>query len=198
MPRTVDPVISTGSFRAHPQPELNVDSTLRLRPFGPGDAASVTSAFADPDIQHWHGFRIDDADEASAWIERTHARWSSEEGVDWAIVRPSEDAVLGRIALHVNFWRGHAEVAYWVLPGARRQGLATRAVERVTRWGHEWLGANRILLQHSVSNIASCAVALCSGYEIEGTARSQDLHADGWHDMHQHAHLAAPAVELPG
>jgi ribosomal-protein-alanine N-acetyltransferase len=85
-----------------------------------------------------------------------------------------------------------------VLPDARRQGLARRAVECVTRWGDESIGVHRILLQHSVHNAASCAVALRSGYEAEGTARQQDLHADGWHDMHQQAHLAGIApIHLP-
>ncbi len=30
-------------------------------------------------------------------------------------------------------------------------------------------------------------MALKAGYTLEGIRRSSVLHADGWHDMHQHA-----------
>ena len=59
----------------------------------------------------------------------------------------------------------------------------------MTEWAHG-LGVHRILLQHAVHNAASCAVADRVGYRPEGTARQLALHDDGWHDMHQHAHVA--------
>ena len=107
----------------------------------------------------------------------------------WAAV-DGADAVLGRCALHVDLERGVGEIAYWVLPAARGQAVATRAARRVTDWGHHELGVHRIVLLHSTQNAPSCAVANRLGYLVEGTARGEGLHADGWHDMHQHAHLA--------
>jgi RimJ/RimL family protein N-acetyltransferase len=45
-------------------------------------------------------------------------------------------------------------------------------------------------INHSTQNPASCRVAEGAGYLAEGVKRSEALHADGWHDMHQHARIA--------
>lgn len=46
---------------------------------------------------------------------------------------------------------------------------------------------------------SSCHVADRAGYVFEGVKRSQVLHPDGWHDMHQHARIATdPRCPLPG
>lgn len=188
MPYLVEPIIADGVMAATDQPPLRIDTDLSLRPFTVDDASAVLGAFSDPDIQLWHGFRLDTLAEATEWIQRTHELWSEEKSVVWAIAGPT-DEVLGRCALHINRRQGTAEIAYWVLPAARRRRVAVRAVAAVTTWGHDRLGIRRILLQHSTKNTASCAVAISAGYAVEGTARQQDLHIDGWHDMHQHAHV---------
>ena len=53
------------------------------------------------------------------------------------------------------------------------------------------VGLHRIELEHSTLNKASCRVAVKAHYLAEGTKRSSGLHADGWHDMHQHAQVNA-------
>lgn len=170
------------------QPSIRIDDELGLRPFDSGDAEVVMRAFATPDIQLYHGFRVDDRDQANEWISRTHSLWSEAKSAVWAIHDSSR--VWGRCALHIDCRRGTAEIAYWLLPEARGRGAATRAVIAVTDWAHTSLGVHRILLQHSTRNAASRAVAERSGYVAEGIARQQDIHTDGWHDMQQHAHLA--------
>ncbi|MFK8023590.1 MAG: GNAT family N-acetyltransferase [Ilumatobacter sp.] len=187
MPVTVAPVIDATHFVHTPQPSLRA-AELTLRPFERADAPTVAAAFSDPDIQQWHGFRVDELDQARAWIDRTHTRWSAAQSADWAITDGS--VVLGRCALHLDCRGGTAEIAYWLLPEARGRGVVTRAVLSVTDWAHTELRVHRISLQHSTRNHASCAVAMRAGYVAEGTARQQGLHADGWHDMHQHSHLA--------
>ncbi len=189
MPYLVEPVIADGVLSSGPQPELHAPDGLRLRPFVDDDAPGVRRAFDDPDIQRWHGFRIDDADEAVRWIRRTHESWADQTSAGWAVVDES-DVLLGRCALHLAARRGTGEIAYWVLPDARRTGVAVRAARVVTEWGHRH-GIHRILLQHSTHNVASCAVARGAGYVVEGVARRAELHVDGLHDMHQHAHVVS-------
>jgi RimJ/RimL family protein N-acetyltransferase len=97
----------------------------------------------------------------------------------------------GRISLvRLDFWQGQAEVTYWVVPAARGQGVAPRAVQAVAAWAFD-LGFHRLELGHSTQNTASCRVADKSGFRLEGTRRDQGLHADSWHDMHLHARLAS-------
>lgn len=188
VPLTVPPVVDEAAFAGRDQPTITVDGEFTLRPFDSADTAVVLEAFATPDIQLWHGFRIDDLDQAQDWISRTHSLWNEAQSAVWAIVNST--GVLGRCALHIDCRRGTAEIAYWLLPEARGKGVASRAVTTVTDWAHPTLGVHRILLQHSTKNSASCAVAERTGYIAEGVAREQDIHVDGWHDMHQHAHLS--------
>jgi RimJ/RimL family protein N-acetyltransferase len=91
--------------------------------------------------------------------------------------------------MFVDIADGHPEVSYWVLPCARRAGVATRAVVVVTRWAHG-VRLHRIELPHSSLNGASGRVALAAGFTSERTRRQSTLHADGWHDMHRYSHLA--------
>lgn len=98
--------------------------------------------------------------------------------------------VLGRIALRgLDFDDGTADVAYWVLPAARGAGIASRALTTLTVWALDEIGFQRLHLDHSTRNHASCRVATKSGHLLEGTKRSAAVHDDGRHDMHLHARI---------
>jgi RimJ/RimL family protein N-acetyltransferase len=130
-----------------------------------------------------------DENEALDWIASWAERWRQETDCGWAVV--NDDGVVGQISLRtVKLDEGLGGISYWVMPHARGQRIAPRALETVTRWAFEVLGLHRLQIDHSTRNIASCRVAERAGYIAEGVKRSQALHADGWHDMHQHARIA--------
>lgn len=159
-----------------------------LRPWRAEDAPAVLAAYRDPGIQQWH-IRSMHENEVLDWIEAWPQRWQRESGCGWAIA--SDDSVLGQVSLRtINLDDGAAEVSYWVLPRARGRRIAQRALETVTNWSFEVLGLHRMEINHSTHNPASCRVAERAGYLAEGVKRSEALHADGWHDMHQHARIA--------
>ena len=189
MPRSVDPAVPTGTMATLTQPTIVVDDELTVRPFHFGDVDRVIEAFADPDIRRWHARRIDTVIHAREWIGDNHVMWLRDRSASFAVVG-HDDRLLGRVALHTDLVGGIAEIAYWVLADSRRRGVAVRAGHAVTRWGHE-LGIDRLVLEHSVHNTASCAVAESLGYELEGTLRSVQLLDDGRHDVHLHAHISA-------
>jgi RimJ/RimL family protein N-acetyltransferase len=180
-------VVAAGALREREQPVLSADG-LVLRPFDASDADAVAAAFTDPAIQRWHAFAVTAPGEALEWIALWGPRWAAETDACWAVV---VGAVAGRVALrHIDLAGGVAEVGYWMLPAARGQGIAARAVSVMTRWALDELALHRLELKHSVHNGASCRVADKSGYRWEGTLGSALLHADGWHDVHLHARLA--------
>ena len=87
-----------------------------------------------------------------------------------AVLDVDDFVVLGQISLHtIDLNDGAAGFSYWVLPRAR---------------------GGRIEINHSTENPASCRVAERAGYLAVCVKRSEALHADGWHDMHQHARIA--------
>ena len=182
-------MVKPGALAGSPQPTIHIDDDLSLRAFDLSDVPAVLEAFSDPDIQRWHFRRFDHPEEAEAWIHGTHADWLSETAATWA-VQSATTRALGRITLYPKLEAGHGEISYWVLPSARGKYVATRATRALVRWTHREGGLQRVELQHSVLNRESCGVAEKAGFRAEGTKRSSVLHADGWHDMHLHSHLA--------
>jgi RimJ/RimL family protein N-acetyltransferase len=170
------------------QPSLAAPGSLLLRPWVAADARSVALAFTDPDIRRWHVNVVEDENEAQAWIANWTERWERETDASWAVVDAPSGTLVGRVALRrIDLAGGEGECSYWVLPGARRGGVATTATNRLVAWAFEDLGLHRLTIIHSVANERSCAVALKAGFLLEGTLARAQLLVDGWHDVHLHA-----------
>lgn len=186
VPRVVPAVLRPGSVSGRLQPILR-DHALTLRPWAATDAAAVAAAYSDPDIEYWHAQTMTLV-EAEEWVAAARQSWLDESAASWAIT--DGDAFAGRITLGaLDLAAGQADVRYWVVPGARGRGVATRSVELITTWAMLDLGLHRLELEHSTQNPRSCRVATRAGYQVEGTKRSQAQHRDGWHDMHLHARI---------
>lgn len=187
---TVPAVVQDGAMRDEGQPTLSVAPGIVARPLTPTDAPWIIEAFEDPAIGFWH-FRRLTVQDALDWIHESARRWGDEEGGNWAIV-DDDDKPLGRLGLHsVSLRFGVAEVGYWVLPHARRRGIATAGVSALSSWALDDIGLHRLILEHSTQNEPSCRVAEAAGFSLEGVMRSALKHEDGWHDMHLHGRIAS-------
>ncbi|WP_034261285.1 GNAT family N-acetyltransferase [Actinospica robiniae] len=185
------PVIPSGRLSSSPQPVLNAGNGVLLRPWESADIPVFLAAYQDEEIRRWHTRRPRAEADVQQWFEACRQDWNSERGGHWAIAQ-ADGEVLGRIATRGwDFDDGIAGVAYWVLPQARGAGLATRAVETLSAWALNEAGFQRMYLDHSTRNNASCRVAAKAGYILEGTKRSAAVHDDGRHDMHLHARIRA-------
>jgi RimJ/RimL family protein N-acetyltransferase len=188
VPLLVSPVRPAGALRSLSQPRIDAGG-LVLRPWRASDAGTVRAAFDCPDIQRWHVRRMDTDDEALGWIAAWQPRWDDEQDASWAIA-DQDDQAIGQVGLRtISLFEGAAQLSYWVLPAARGDGVAVRAARALTRWTFDVMSFNRVFLQHSTANVASCRVAAKLGFPAEGTLRKALLHADGWHDIHTHARL---------
>ncbi|GAB2578600.1 acetyltransferase [Paractinoplanes abujensis] len=189
-PRIIPPTIPSGRLAARPQPTLTTSDGLVLRPWRTADAPVFLAAYQDPAIQRWHGRIPASEDEVRTWFEQYREGWQQERGASWAVTRDG-DEVLGRMALgQFDLHEGNAVFAYWVLPAARGSGVAPRALAAVSAWAFGEAGFHRVELSHSTRNNASCRVAVKAGFALEGTKRSEAVHADGLrHDMHLHARI---------
>jgi ribosomal-protein-alanine N-acetyltransferase len=189
MPLLVAPALSAGTVRDLDQPRLMVDDELELRSWRSGDAAVVQIAFDCPDIQRWHVRRLDTLEEAREWTAQWEKRWTAEDAASWAIADTNDEPV-GQVGLrNISLAEGSAQLSYWVTPAARGRAAAARAVEAVRSWAFDSIGFNRLGIQHSTANTASCRVAAKTGFVLEGTLRQAIRHADGWHDWHVHGRL---------
>lgn len=160
-------------------------SDIRLRGWGPEDAAFVLEAFAAQDMSAQAAGPITTMRDALRWIDQ----WSGvENGHAFAVV--VGDTVGGNVAVtgidrHDNGW-----VSYWTAPQVRGRGVASAGLRLLTEWAFAERGLFRLELGHRVNNPASCRVATSAGFLVEGLERAK-LRYDGVrYDVELHARLA--------
>lgn len=122
--------------------------------------------------------------EATAWVARNRERRSQGVALPLAIVEAVGDEVVGNVNL-IRFSDDgtRAELGYWLVPGARGQGLASAAARTLTSWGFEAMGLKEIELAILPENVASQRVAKRLGATPEGL-RAESHEAGGrWWDM---------------
>jgi RimJ/RimL family protein N-acetyltransferase len=157
-----------------PQPTLT-DGVVTLRPFRPDDAQAVVEACQDRDIARFIPIPQPYTLEDGAWYV-THAAEESAAGpsAHFAIVDAATDRLLGSISRHGP--TGHrASVGYWLAPGARGRGVATRAVRLLVDWTLATTDVIRLEPHTDVDNERSGRVALRAGFEREGIRRAWSL-----------------------
>ncbi len=150
-----------------PDPPLS-DGVVALRSWLAADIDQLVEACADPVIHQF--IPIPDPytrADAEAYVARTQRQWADGSKAAFAIVAADDPArLLG--AINVAVFETVGNSAYWVAPWARRQGVATRALQLVTRWAEPTLGLGVILLEIRPENVASMAVARAAGYHDAG------------------------------
>lgn len=120
MPITIPQVLATGALARGPQPTIEAEGGLVLRPWRDDDVPAVYAAFRDPTIQRWHARVAESEDEARGWMNEWRDAWDVEQRASWALAAADTGEVVGRTALrYLSLHEGLAEVAYWVLPAAR-------------------------------------------------------------------------------
>jgi [ribosomal protein S5]-alanine N-acetyltransferase len=136
-------------------------------------------------------------EEALAWIEGQWRRRHNGAGISFAIAAAGSGEALGCVSFNARPQpgtapagrpdgllfepqRGTVGIGYWVLPHARRRGLASHAVALVTRWAIAEAGIVRIEALVEPHNVASQRVVGRAGFSREGLLRDYlELGLDG-------------------
>jgi RimJ/RimL family protein N-acetyltransferase/nitrite reductase/ring-hydroxylating ferredoxin subunit len=162
-----------------PSPPLT-DGVVSLRQFSAEDVPAIVAACQDPDIQRWIPMIPVPYTEADArrYVLMTLQAWHDGASFEFAIVDPADDHLLGSIGLHIGPNPRRHAIGYWVGPGSRRQGVASRAVRLAVMWGFENLAIERLALWTLPGNVASQAVAEKAGFRKEGLVRNWEADRD--------------------
>jgi RimJ/RimL family protein N-acetyltransferase len=149
------------------------DGVVGVRPWRDTDLACVEQASEDPGIPQGTTVPAHYTPEAGlAYIARQHARLTSGQGVSLAVVDQHDDHAVGHINLMLRPQQGVAGIGYWIVPSARRRGIASRAISLITTWGLSAGNFARIEAWVEPDNVASQRVLEINGYVLEGTLRS--------------------------
>jgi len=168
---------------------------LVLRDWRESDAAALAPVCGDPEVCRFTSVPWTyTLSAARTWVQGLQNCRSVGGGLALAITRDDGEAALGNVNL-VRFSADarQAALGYWLVPGARGQGLAVAAAEMLCAWGFEQMNLVRIEFAILPDNAASHRVADHLGAVREGLRR--DSHEAGgrkW-DMVIYSLSAPPA-----
>ena len=157
-----------------PEPTVDLkDGVIRLRPWELSDVEAVRAASEEGRIPEGTTVpREFTVEEGEAFVRRQHGRLENGEGWSFAIADAATDKAVGCIVLLHRPQSGVAGIGYWLVPGARRRGLATRAVRLLTEWALGPAGLARVEAWVEPGNVRSIHVLDRCGFVLEGRLRS--------------------------
>lgn len=152
------------------------EGELRLRRWRMRDASAVHAACQDPDIARFtHVPSPYTLDDARRFLAASIGR-GRHGSLPLAVVDAGADELLGSIGLRAGPYPHIGELGYWLTPGGRGRGLATRAVLLLARWAFDDLQLARVQLMTFLDNEASQRVAERAGFTREGVLRAWAEH----------------------
>jgi RimJ/RimL family protein N-acetyltransferase len=181
--------------------DLDLGAGLRLRTLTTRDVELVVQATGTETAPALWGPRP-----AGPYTPRdAHAAlnaWDPDAGRQASYGILKHDRLLGALGLMPD-GPGSAELAYWVRPENRRQGLALHAIHALTRWAHQDAGLGRIWLEINPDNTPSLRLAERAGYRYEQRLphhcrawTATDPSQDTWHDCLIWTHRAQYDTDL--
>ena len=150
-----------------PDPRFG-DGVVGLRPADERDLPAIEAGINDVDVIRWIG---PPEGTAEGVLALNRERWAA--GSPTLAIHEADDACVGLIWIN----RGSENpavgyIGYWLLPGARGRGLATRAVQLISAWALGELGIASLAITTDTANVRSQAVAERSGFRRASPART--------------------------
>lgn len=146
---------------------------LRLRPLEEADIPEIVGLAGDRDIAEGaltipHPYSESDARE---FFEKARERWSSGEGVTFAIVLRESGELLGCCGIDLIESHRSGEVGYWIGKPYWNRGYASEALRRLIGWAFSTVGLEKIIARVFDGNRASSRVLEKTGMRQEGFMR---------------------------
>jgi ribosomal-protein-serine acetyltransferase len=117
---------------------------------------------------------------ARAWLREDMARWLLREQFQVGIWDLESKQFFGNIMLCPHNWAiPFFEIGYWLRNSAEGKGYMTEAVQLLTDYAFDQLGARRVMLRIDERNQRSIALAQRLHFQREGPLRNQERAADG-------------------
>ena len=107
------------------------------------------------------------------WIASTQVQRDEGKALHFAILLTDDATLVGCLGLRLDGAPREARMGYWVGRRYWRQGIATEAVARVSRWALAELDIERIVASVATDNPGSAAVLRRVGFRETGSARER-------------------------
>ncbi len=166
-----------------PLPTLQTERLI-LRAFTPADAADVRRLAGDRNVAEMtmvipHPYEDGVAEE---WIAKHQETFQKGEGLELAVTRRNDGALIGAVGLGLYAKDESAQLGYWIGKPYWGHGYCTEAARKLVRYGFEELELNRIYAVHFARNPASGRVMQKIGMQQEGCLREHAKHWNRFED----------------
>jgi RimJ/RimL family protein N-acetyltransferase len=166
-------VFHPGSSNTVKKPDIFpslVTRRLRLRPFGPHDAADLHACFGDQQaMRFWNSpacKTIAETEKALRWLSKTSNPYDH---LAWAVCKKSSDQCIGMVNYHHRDARNRRlELGYIIAPKHQRKGFAAEIVRAVIRYCVDELDVHRIEALIHPDNVTSRRLVESLGFCCEG------------------------------
>jgi RimJ/RimL family protein N-acetyltransferase len=162
---------------------ISIDG-MTIRCYQPGDGLELRIATVSSyeHLRSWMPWATTDytVDEAEARCRRFAAHYLLNE--DFVLGIWIGEQLAGGSGFHLREgpleWR-NAEIGMWIRASYAGQGLGTRVLKAMLKWGFEEWGWERLSWRCDTRNRASARVAAKNGLRLEGTLRSNTFDVAG-------------------
>jgi RimJ/RimL family protein N-acetyltransferase len=167
---------------------------LLLRAFVESDLEAVHALGSDPEVVRYIPWPVRTREQSQQWLADRivgNRLEKDDDGVVWAVVRRSDERLLGGVNL---WWRSiadqQAEVGYVFAREAQGVGYATEAVRAVVDTAFRVLDVHRVYARLDARNEASARLLTRLGMRHEAHLREDGIFKGEWGDTDLYAVLA--------
>jgi RimJ/RimL family protein N-acetyltransferase len=163
-------------------PESFETERLIIRTALPGDGAALNQAVLESEdrLKPWFPWAQvrPSVEDSEALMREWHANYIARKDLQVLLFRKEDQLLIGCSGLHPSNWDvPKFEIGYWIRTGFEGKGYVTETVNRITQFGFDTLGAQRLMIRCYRQNERSAAVAKRCGYLYEGTFRNFERRA---------------------
>lgn len=159
-------------------PDSFESERLVLRAPRPGDGEALNAAVIESlaELRPWMPWAMQAPTLADSeeYVRRSAVKYAAREDLLLLLWCKATGALIGGSGMHRIDWEVPAvEIGYWVRTSRAGQGYITEAVNAITTFAFDVIGAHRVEIRCDERNERSAAVARRAGFELEGILRNE-------------------------
>lgn len=174
-----------------PLPISTARLSIQLRREGDGRRINAAIASSYETLSPWMPWAktLPSIEESEVRCRKNIAEFHSKTNFVFTIYDPKEIEVLGSIGLHGPNWNIPSfQIGYWIHQKHAGKGMASEAVNALSRYAFKHLKAKRVEIRCDLRNKASVAVMNRLGFSQEGILYNNEVANDG---SIQHTYISA-------